>query len=124
MKLIKKGEIEPNDVGLIMSSANGSILDIAELNAYSELFNGDISIFNVKSFFGECFGFSNILQVAFGARFLQCSDIKYSMNLASIEKKLLDTYENDFSRPLSNVLISGIGLDGNAGALLLKTMNA
>ncbi|MDR1066361.1 MAG: hypothetical protein LBL35_02850 [Clostridiales bacterium] len=119
-KLIKRSGANPKDIDLIMSSANGSVLDIAELRAYSELFNGDVSVFNVKSFFGECFGFTSILQVAFGAYLLRRNDIKRGASLTSIESGSFDLYEERFDRPFSNALINSVGLDGNACALLLK----
>ena len=119
-KFITKNGLELNDVDLIMSSANGSVLDIAELNAYVDLFNTDVSIFNVKSFFGECFGFTNILQAAFGAYLLQYNDIKPVVSLESLKNNSFDFCEKWINMPFSNVLINSVGLDGNAGALLLQ----
>ena len=119
-KIIVKSGLELNDIGLIMSSANGSALDMAELNAYTGLFDADALVFNVKSFFGECFGFTNILQVAFGAYLIRQNDTKPVVNLGSIKNNRFDFCEKRFGEPFSNALINNVGLDGTAGVLLLK----
>lgn len=112
-------------VDLIMSSANGSYLDKVERNIFIHTFMENTLIFNLKTWFGEGFSFTNLLQVGLGASVMGLDKLPGTFLLKGLKGELVDRGDewNETLGGVNNVLISSCGLDGTYGSILLKKYN-
>ncbi len=99
-----------HDIDLIMSSANGSVADVKEREAIDAIFKPDVKLFNIKTYMGEGFAFSNMLQIALGAYALKNRYIPVC--------SALDADVPPEPGDLNKVLIHSLGLDGTHGAVI------
>lgn len=116
--LLKRNNLDNKAVDLIMSSGNGLNNDSIEKEVLLDIFNSDTKIFNVKTYLGEGFAFTNVLQIALAAFFLNKRYIPVHKKLNQIEQEAI--YENQTVNHLNKVLINSLGMDGTHGAVILS----
>jgi 3-oxoacyl-[acyl-carrier-protein] synthase II len=121
---LKKNMIQPENVDLIMSSANGSYLDQVEQNVFIKTFSENTQLFNIKTWFGEGFSFTNQLQMSIGASTMRLNKIPGKFPLRQLKHEIIEVKDecNDLQKSMNNVLINSCGLDGTYGIVLLKNI--
>jgi len=116
----------PDSVDMIMSSANGTVSDMTEYNAYANTFNPETLIFNVKSYFGECFAFTDLLQIVFGAYALRNRAVLKLPIIGRLKDVIGfrgDKYKNNPLTEINTVLVGSVGADGKFASLLLNAID-
>lgn len=124
--ILAKNMETPEDVDLIMSSANGSSLDMIERNVLTHMFGENTVLFNLKTWFGEGFSFTNQLQVGLGAAAFGLHTLPGALRLERLKSEPFNP-ERISSAPVDGVntiLVTSCGLDDTYGSVVLKKYNS
>jgi 3-oxoacyl-(acyl-carrier-protein) synthase len=122
---LHKNKIKPEDINLIMSSANGSYMDQIEQNVFIQTFLDDTFLINLKTWFGEGFSFTNQLQAGLGAAAIRQNKLSGNFPLKQLKGEFVYQKNElkELQQEISTVLVNSCGLDGTYGSLLLKKYN-
>jgi 3-oxoacyl-[acyl-carrier-protein] synthase II len=119
----EKNRERPGNVDVIMTSANGASWDQIERKVLLNTFREETRLFNLKTWFGEGFAFTNQLQIGFGAALPRLTELPGAFPLKQLQGEPADRQGGEGNFPadgVNTVLVNSCGPDGTYGSVLLK----